>query len=314
MFFQQRVGQNIQRNSDPTSPRSFRTQKPKTQMNDKRQIQTSHLTRVERSIASSVSKDIVLSVPEDEHHPLQMVRRRFLELEDDELTADWSLKEFLLKCRQKPSQYVNFQQPMDDRSKQTLMLALYECVETLSTQQESRQLDKGTVVEIKNEMNLLKQELDETLENLTRERLHNSDLQQEVARLHELISTIFLMRLGFSQWVEIVIVTFIEVFRLVPALGQVDEALNEHVKAVTSLIEQFETGVTEIEQDTQDLGHLLESLPSKAHEINFKLRQLKESMPIVSKARSFLRDYSTRDDQMFNLPKSFMSSTHQMAQ
>lgn len=300
----QRMMQEGESISDTISLKSSRTDQARKHRYEEMPIQRDVDFGSSRSSQGHLAKNLVVTTPQEDNNPLQLVRRRFVELQSDELTAEWALNEFLLKCKQKPSKYVNFQQPMDDRSKQMLMLSLYECIEAFSDQLTEIQLDHGTVGEIRNEINMMKVELDETLENLTRERLRCADLSQEVQHLQDLVHSIHHFRLGFSQYLEIVVNTFISVFKMIPAELQPQSELNEHVRSVVSLIEAFETNVNELEEDTRNFGYLWEQLPSKNAEIKTALYQLNHSRPVVAKARIFLKDYVSKDDHGYVKTKS----------
>jgi hypothetical protein len=257
------------------------------------------------------------SVNEERVGLLTKAKNRFRQLQMTEVEAELGLKEFLIKARNNPGLYVNFLDKFDERSRQLLNLALYETLESASRRSNLQDsggkepvgsIDYSLIEQLKEEMVSVQFDLAKCIEELDIERTLRSQQVDLNSDLRMIILQLIENKVYFSEWIELVISTFTEVFKCIPntpaLLEQGNRSLSNHIKTVIKMCDFFQ-GLTL--ENTQSWEDYLQFLPL----IEEKNKKVKSMMDSIYKDQSYVKSIKTSLQAFHNLTSGNLAQSSQ---
>jgi hypothetical protein len=228
---------------------------------------------------------------------LLLTKSNFEHLQKDHLGAEFELKEFLIKAKEYPLLYVNFLDKFDERSRQILNLVLYKNLEKVAfkasdSHKNRDKIDPELIDQVKEEMIGLQNELASRIEEVESCTSLNHQLIETVEGLKVSLKNILQYKLHFAEWIEVVMLSFTEMFRSFPHLLELGESeaqsLNEHIKTVIKLAEHFEAFSLKTWEDFETSQHFMSDMENKNKRLSMGIDTLRQNRKLYKAAISFL--------------------------
>lgn len=253
--------------------------------------------RLIREMESSETLDLGGCLPEKVIKGLLEVKDKFETLRDDHLATEFELREFILKQRAQPMLYLNFLDKFDEKDRQTLNVILYKNLEkslhtNCSAEDFPEEIDIGLIEQVKSEMLNTQEELLRLTQEVDHHKHTNSLLHEELTELKLILANLLRSDFNISEWIELVVITFTGLFRMLPSLQTKAEnlypGLNDQVKSLVMLSERLDKLSTTCKENFEVYRPFLSELQAENTAIETAMNKLSHSSDFWEHSRYFL--------------------------